>query len=212
MSNNRYWTVIVFVIGVTIVFMNRRYSSIFQSRSNTPDWRDLFITLAKDSEIYGADSLNNTTFIPRISLFDFLRWELRYFSISLLDTLVKRKVWILFEPFQYNSSDKSWNLEFILLPISAKFWIKTSAEMSKVMRECLLLLGTDIYKILNKNICRNVKSDARMFTVIRYKSFYLWPHSLRIISAKDIYVTKIGIFPFLDDTCYFISQLSVILP
>ena len=58
--------------------------------------------------------------------------------------------------------------------------------MSQVMRACFILLGTSL--------------------------FYLWPHSLRIISAKDVYVTKIGIFPFLDDTCYFISQFPVILP
>ena len=100
MSNNRYWTVIVFVIDVTIIFKIGDTLSFFQSCSNTPDSWDLFMTLANDSEIYGADSLNNATSIPRISLFDFLGCELRYFSIPLLDILVKRKVWILFEPFQ----------------------------------------------------------------------------------------------------------------
>ena len=58
--------------------------------------------------------------------------------------------------------------------------------MSQVMRECLFLLGTSL--------------------------FYLWPHSLGIISAKDVNITKIGIFPFLDDACYFISQFPVIVP
>ena len=95
------------------------------------------MTRANDSEMYGADSFSNTTSIPRISLFDFFGWELRYFSIFLLDTLVERKVWILFEPFQNKSSDKFWNLKFILLSILAKCWLKSLAEMSQAMRECL---------------------------------------------------------------------------
>ena len=79
--------------------------------------------LGNDSEIYGPICFNNTTSIPGISLFDFLGWDLRYFSISMLDNSVKGKVWILFEPFQNKSSDESWNLEFILLPRSANCWL-----------------------------------------------------------------------------------------
>ena len=80
---------------------------------------------------------------------------------------MKRKVWILFETFQNKSCDKSWNLEFSSLPILAKCWLKSLAEISQVMRECLFLSRTNF--------------------------FYLWPHTLRIISAKDIHITKISI-------------------
>ena len=110
MPNNRYWPVIVFVIGVTIIFINREILAFFQSCLKTLNSRDLFIICANDSEIYGADSFSKTTSIPSTS---FLGWELKYFSISLLDTLVKRKAWILFEPFQSKLSDIFWNLEFI---------------------------------------------------------------------------------------------------
>ena len=152
--------------------------AFFQSCSNTPDSRDLFMTRANDSEMYGADSFSNTTSIPRISLFDFFRWEMRYFSISVLDNLVKQKVWILFEPFQNKSSGWFRNLELVCY----RYW-----------------------QMLIKIISRNVTSNAKMFIFIMYKSFYLWPHSLRIISAKDDHITKIGFLSYLDDTLLYFS-------
>ena len=97
MPSNRYWTVIVSVIDVTIIFRNRQYSSIFPV-FNTPYSRDIFMTLANDSKLYGADSFNNITSIPRISFLWLLRLRTEIFSISLLDTRVKRKVWMIFYP------------------------------------------------------------------------------------------------------------------
>ena len=44
MSNERYWTVIIFVIDVSITFMNKWNSDIFPSR-------ELFMTFTTDSEI-----------------------------------------------------------------------------------------------------------------------------------------------------------------
>ena len=52
---------------------------------------------------------------------------------------------------------------------------------------------TDIGKMLIKIISRNITSNARMFIFITYNFFYLWPHTLRIISAKDVHITKISI-------------------
>ena len=61
-------------------------------------------------------------------------------------------------------------------------------------------------------IRRNVTSNMRVFIFTRYQSFYFRPHFLWVISAKCINIIKIGIFTLLDNTCYFIPKITVILP
>ena len=60
----------------------------------------LFKNFANGIEIYGADSFNMTRSIPNISLLDSLGRDSKYVSMSLLDILLKRKLWIPFGPFQ----------------------------------------------------------------------------------------------------------------
>ena len=87
MIYDRYWTIIIFVINVTIIILNGVTLAFFQSCSKTPDLRDLFITFANDIEIYGADSLNKTRPIPNISSLNLLGRDPKYVLISSLQIL-----------------------------------------------------------------------------------------------------------------------------
>ena len=58
MTYDRNWTIIIFVIYVAIILINRRHSGVLPVLLKDTDVRDLFITFAKDIEIYGADFLN----------------------------------------------------------------------------------------------------------------------------------------------------------
>ena len=92
MIDDRYWTIIIFVINVAIILMDRRHSGVLPVVPKTPDLRDLLITFANDMKIYGADSLNKTRSIPNISLLDLLGGDPKYVLISSLDILSKRKL------------------------------------------------------------------------------------------------------------------------
>ena len=129
----------------------------FQPCAKTSDLKDLYITIANDIEIYGADYLNKTRSIPNISLLDSLGRDPKYVLISSLDIFLKRKLWILFGPFQKKWSSKVWNFEFILLLILAKWWLKSFTEMSQVICECLFLAGTSRFisdHIFGGRFCR----------------------------------------------------------
>ena len=111
-------------------------------------------------ELYGAGSLNKNRSIPNISLVDLLGRDPKYVLISPLYIFLKRKLWILFEPFQKQLSSKYGNFEFILLLILAKRWMKSFAEMSQVICDCLFLPGTSRFisdHIFRGHFCRLYK-------------------------------------------------------
>ena len=90
MIYDRYWPIIVFVINIAIIHIDRLV--FFQPGAKTSDLRDLYITIANDIEIYGADYLNKTRSIPNISLLDSLGRDPKYVLISSLDIFLKRKL------------------------------------------------------------------------------------------------------------------------
>ena len=115
-------------IGVTLVFFHavllkgNRLNKGFIN--HICQWENL------PKEIYGADSLHKTRSIPNISLVDLLGRDPKHVLIYSLDIFLKRKLWILFGPFQKQLSYKFWNFEFILLRILAKRWFKSFADAS----------------------------------------------------------------------------------
>ena len=77
MSNDQYYTVIIFVIDVAIICKNRPNSGILpvlfeDTHTRTLEGILLMMTFADEWEIFVADSFNITTSIPNIPLLDLL--------------------------------------------------------------------------------------------------------------------------------------------
>ena len=156
-------------IGVTLAF--------FQFCSKAPDLRDLFIKFPNGIELYGVDYLNKTRSMPNISLLDLLGRDPGYVLISSLDISLKRKLWMLFGPFQKQLLLKFWNFVRIFLLILAKRWLESFTQMSQVICECLFLPGTSC-----------LISDP----------------IFGVISAECMNINVINVISLLDNTRYFI--------
>ena len=153
-------------IAVTLTF--------FQSCLKTPDLRALFITFANDAEIYGTDYLIKMRSIPNTSLMGLLVRDPIYVSISSLDIFLKRKLWILFVPFQKK----------IVIKI-LKFWVYFVANIGK----------TGGWNHSQK--CH--KYNMRVFIFTRYESFYFRPHFWRSF-VQCMNSIEINILSLLDNT------------
>ena len=68
MTYYKYWTIIIFVIDVSIIFNDRRHSGVLQILLKK-NLHGFFVTFADDTGIYGVDFFNEARSIPNISLF-----------------------------------------------------------------------------------------------------------------------------------------------
>ena len=97
-----YWTIMIFVINVAIILIDRRHSGVLPVLLKDTQIKGCiyYICLWENlpTGIYGAD--NKTRSSSNISSVGLLGRDPKYVLISSLDIFVKRKLWMLFGPFQ----------------------------------------------------------------------------------------------------------------
>ena len=108
MTCDRYWTIIIFVINVAIILIDRRHSVVLPFLLNDTRLREFIYHICQcQCQVH-----------TQYTIIALLGRDPKYVSISLLDILLKRKLWILFEPFQNNC-----HLNFeVLSSVCCQYW------------------------------------------------------------------------------------------